>query len=108
MSADVLSIEVEQEDAAVRVILRGELDLSNANMLSEALEEHRPAGGRISIDLSELTFMDSSGLRILLMADAAARAEGHTLRIAAPSRAVRRVFEVAGVLGELDVEDSVT
>jgi anti-anti-sigma factor len=81
-----------------RVIrLHGELDIDAAPDLERALLRSRPAGQRVVLDLSELQFMDSTGLRVLLRARAAAE-EGHWeifLRDV-PSN-IRRLFDMTGV-----------
>jgi len=58
--------------------LRGELDLGSAPQLEQALAE---AGDDVLLDLRDLTFMDSTGVRVLLEA---AEREGRALRILAP------------------------
>jgi anti-anti-sigma factor len=79
----------------------GELDIATAPRLERALLHERRAGDRVVLDLADLEFIDSTGLRVIVKAVEAART-GHwqlTLRQGPP--AVRRVFEIAGVLGAL-------
>ena len=65
------------------------------------LEDLRAEGARkIVVDLSELTFIDSSGISVLVGAARAASAEQCTLVVAAPTSHVQRVFEIVN-LGEL-------
>lgn len=86
-------LRVERDErGASRVTLRGELDLGTAAQLEQALAE---AGGDVLIDLRGLTFMDSTGVRVLLEA-----AERHSqgLRIVAPeSGDVRVTIEETGI-----------
>ena len=49
------------------------------------------------LDLSRITFIDSTGLRVLLEADAAARANGHSFTMRTPSAPVERILEIAGL-----------
>ena len=77
--------------------LHGELDIDTVPELERALLRSRPARERVVLDLSELKFMDSTGLRVLLRARAAAE-EGHWeifLRNV-PSN-IRRLFDMTGV-----------
>ena len=58
------------------------------------------------IDLSRLQFIDSTGLRLLLQADARAREQGYELVLQPGEPTVQRVFEVTGALDVLHFEDS--
>jgi anti-anti-sigma factor len=73
---------------ALRLV--GELDLDTSPVLEQALEV---LDGAVTLDLSTLTLMDSSGLRVILN-----RALETPVTIIKPRRSVRKVFEVAGVL----------
>lgn len=82
----------EDEGGIDLVICSGELDLVSAERLHTALGRTR--GSRVVIDLTDVSFIDSTGLSILITAyrdhpDGA-------LRICGPSREVRRVLEVTG------------
>ncbi len=57
------------------------------------------------LDLRALTFMDSSGLRIILSANAAARRDGWRLQLVAGPPGVQRIFEICGVTGSLRFVD---
>ncbi len=100
-----LQISSALVDGAVRVSLRGELDLSCARQMEEyfaAIDEQAPA--RVVVDLSGLAFIDSSGLRMLLLADARAREHGYELVLLAGPEPVQRVFEMTGALDVLRFE----
>jgi anti-anti-sigma factor len=79
---------------ADRTEVQGEVDLFTAEEFTAAVEEACMRG--CLLDLGEVSFMDSNGLRILL--GAAARRDGAPL-IMRPSAAVRRLFEVAAPMG---------
>ncbi|HEX2030651.1 MAG TPA: STAS domain-containing protein [Actinomycetota bacterium] len=70
--------------------LVGEIDMSSAETLEGILREEREKDSELRLDLSEVTFMDSTGLRVLL-----SLAASHGVVIVRPSAAVRRLFEVA-------------
>ncbi|MGH2878053.1 MAG: STAS domain-containing protein [Solirubrobacteraceae bacterium] len=92
-----LEVASAADDGAVTVTLRGELDLASVVALQErltAVEQGAPA--LIVLDLSELSFIDSSGLRALLLAEERARQGGRELRLTQGSDAVQRVFEMTG------------
>jgi anti-sigma B factor antagonist len=92
-----------------RVLLAGELDIASAPILEAAITGLRDDGTRsIVLDLSELTFMDSTGLRAILAADKLCNGNGHDLSLAGANGAVQRLFELTGVIGALrfEAEDS--
>jgi anti-sigma B factor antagonist len=79
------------------VTVTGEVDTSNCDQLDDAiaaLNSTRPA----RVNLSNVTFMDSSGLRVLLRHHQLRTAGGSQLELVAPSTQVRRVVEVLGLL----------
>jgi len=83
------------------VALDGELDFATAFGVELRLEEAIRQADRVVVDLSNLDFIDSTGLRALLESHAAARREGVQLELVPGPEAVQRVFEVAGLLDEL-------
>ena len=86
--------------------LGGELDIAGIEQLLaalEAVEQDRPA--LVVVDLRNVTFLDSSGLRTLLTAHAAASREGRRLALVRPPGPVYRVFEIALLDRRLDFVD---
>jgi anti-sigma B factor antagonist len=97
-----LEISSTSVDGAIRVSLRGELDLASARQMEEhfaSIEEQSPS--RVVVDLAGLAFIDSSGLRVLLLADARASERGYELVLLAGQEPVQRVFEMTGALDVL-------
>jgi anti-anti-sigma factor len=85
-------------DGWLRLTLRGELDLSVAETLSARLDELKAAGHPVRLDLSEVTFIDSSGLQALLLALTDARWTGWQLEVAPEvSPAVARATEIVRI-----------
>jgi anti-anti-sigma factor len=102
------SIDAEDRDRRLHVVLRGELDLATAPELEE-LAIPRVRGGRhVVLDLRELDFMDSSGVRVLVTLHALAQdGDGDLTVVRGPAgSAVRRVLEVSGLEGVLDLVDA--
>jgi anti-anti-sigma factor len=91
-------------DAAIRLMISGEIDGDTAAQLVAATEEtlacHRAS--QVIIDLAAVTFLDSAGLRTLLTAQRVASEHGTALRIDNAGGAVLRVLEVTGLLAILD------
>lgn len=90
----------------VRVTVTGEIDLATAEEFRAALLGAVIAGfpRRIEVDLAGVTFLDCSGLSVLLGARGAADRVGCRLGITAPPPLIRRVLEATGVLGILTSE----
>lgn len=86
---------VRERDGVVRV--RGELDVATASSLENVLLRPRGQGEVVELDLSELGFMDSTGLRVLLRARQAADRGGWEVVLVAVSAPVRRLFDLSGV-----------
>jgi anti-anti-sigma factor len=90
-----------------RVIrLRGELDIESAPDLERVLLRSRPAGQRVVVDLTELKFMDSTGLRVLLRARAAADDGRWEINLRNVPPTIRRLFDMTGVHAALPAETS--
>ena len=91
-----LEVQVDTDRSPVLVVARGEVDAASAPQLQAAFEATSPAGG-IDLDLAEVTFMDSSGLRVITAARREIHEAGGTLEIVAAGAAVRRIFEMTGL-----------
>jgi anti-anti-sigma factor len=93
-------------DAGGVIVLRptGELDIASAPRLERSLLSERRPGDRVVLDLADLEFLDSTGLRVIVQAVEAARTGGWDLTLRQGRPAVRRVFEISGVVGALPFE----
>lgn len=88
------------------IALHGELDLATQrDFEQELLRVEATDALSIVVDLSGLTFMDSTGIRVMLSADARSRAESNRLSLLRGSFAVQRVFELTGVVDLLPFAD---
>ena len=97
MGADVLQLRIGWTDDAVVLGLAGELDLAAADELEVAMRRLAATPARhIVVDLADLEFVDSSGLRALLRARETVVASGRTLAMTNPAPAVERVFDITG------------
>jgi anti-sigma B factor antagonist len=92
------SLEIVEVAGSVRLVLRGELDAASAPAANRALLELLDGGsGRVTLDLRELDFMDSVGVKFLIDGRDAARERGVELAIAYQEGVVERVLTVSGV-----------
>lgn len=85
------SVALTDHGEDVVVALRGELDMAGVGDVHQATEAIA-SGARVTVDLHDLSFIDSSGIHALMELDVRARAEGWTMHVAAPQAAVRRVL----------------
>lgn len=79
--------------------LEGEIDAHTAPALAEAMAD-LPAGD-VTVDVAGITFMDSSGLRVLVEVSSRVRHAGGALILRHPAAAVRRVVEISGLQDHL-------
>jgi anti-sigma B factor antagonist len=93
----------------VVVHLEGELDLATAPALAEALNGLDASGGPVVVDLTDVGFLDSSGLSTLLQARQrlADDGRGAELRLVVTRPSILRVLDVTGLADVFAVYDSV-
>ena len=80
----------------VTVTISGEIDIATCRAMREALATG-PSPAHLEVDMSAVTFMDASGIGVLLAARRLAVDAGGSLTLRAPSRAVRRVTGILGL-----------
>jgi len=91
-----MQISTSRNGGAARVELKGEFDLGSAPDVERELSDlERDGHHLIVLDLRELTFIDSTGLRSILAADARARREGRRVVVVPGPPTVHRVFRIA-------------
>jgi anti-sigma B factor antagonist len=103
LGPEQFSIRSDRDARVHRLTPRGDLDIATAPVFGSAFESaHRDAGDDVMmvVDLTELAFIDSSGIRVLLAIAEQARGR---LRIVNGSPAVERLFDVTGVRALLPI-----
>ena len=105
--ADDFSTEVNATDEATVIHVRGEIDIATAGRLRDVIEPHMGPKQTIILDLSEVDFMDSSALHVLVQARGQLTENGGSLILRNPSTAAHRLLTVAGAndLLETDAQD---
>jgi anti-anti-sigma factor len=92
-----MEIAESTHNGIVILSVTGRLDASQAPSLEErVLSVSRSATPRLVIDLARLTYISSAGLRVLLIAAKRVQGAGGRLALAALSREVQEVFDIAG------------
>ena len=99
-----LDFETTRNGTVAVVAPTGELDLSGAAILEAELERLavEPELGAVVLDLRGLEFMDSSGLRLVVLADMRAREAGRRFALIRGGETVHRVFEITRMSDRLD------
>lgn len=87
---------VEHADTYSLVSVRGEIDLHSAPKVQHAVERGATDVAAVVVDMADITFMDSTALSMLMRAKDDLSEQGVTLRLAGPSEAVERIFDVTG------------
>jgi anti-anti-sigma factor len=99
-----LTTEIRGSKSHALVLLTGELDVSSAGGLYEEFARlSREGVVHVALDLSDLEFIDSTGISVLIAEHKRTASAGGELIILTPHRNVRRVFEVAGLMDVLAV-----
>jgi anti-sigma B factor antagonist len=95
---------VGQPDDAVVVVVRGNLDIDSASMLTTAVDQVLAVPvPRVVIDLSGVEFCDSTGLSAFVVGHTRAVAQGGWLRLAAPNEFLAQLLETVGLTRRLPV-----
>ncbi len=102
-----LDFETTSNGTVAVIAPTGELDLSGAAVLETELDRlaRDPQVAAVVLDLRGLEFMDSSGLRLVVIADRKAREAGRRFALVRGGETVHRVFEITRMSDRLDFVD---
>lgn len=92
-----LAIETEQQGDEVVLHVKGELDLSTTPQLSAAIDDNAASAGTVTLDLSGVSFIDSSALRVLVMSGRSLAESSRRLQIGPRSEMVGRVLTMTNL-----------
>ncbi len=107
MTDQLLAIRYEQLDASLLVRLSGEIDLSNAPEVHHELERAVQDRPRVVIDLAEVEYLDSQGLRLIKKLNDNVKSNGGELQlIAPPDTFARQAFEMARMGDFIQIRDA--
>ena len=107
MSMPSFDLRVVRKDRSMHIAPCGELDIATTPDLEQALSDATADSvTEIVLDLRELTFMDSTGLRALAQANASAGERGVSLSIIRGPRQIERVLEISGLGALLPLVDA--
>ena len=99
-----LTVNVSEVDSTLKVSVAGELDVSTVPAFNKQLSELRNSSATtLKLDLSGTTFMDSTGLSAVLVAEMHARMRGQRFVVVAGPPHVHELFKLTGVDNFLEV-----
>jgi anti-sigma B factor antagonist len=100
-----MEIDVSHAKGACVVRLTGEFDLAEVDAFEAELQGLPGAARTLVLDMRGLTFIDSSGLRSVVMADRRFRADGNRFVVVRGPARVNRVLDLTGVSERLELVD---
>jgi len=98
-----VSISTDVGDGAVIVHVKGDLDVYTAPRLKEALDEGSAGGGRLILDLSEVDFIDSTALGVLVGTLQETEASGSVFRLVVDDPFLLKIFHITGFDGVFSI-----
>jgi anti-sigma B factor antagonist len=105
--AEFAITDARRADGSVLLTIAGELDIATVPVVRDRLTAVTDAGARrLVIDLREVSFMDSTGLAAFIHAKMRLGDEGAMTLVMEPDSYARLIFEVAGLVGVLEVVET--
>ncbi len=106
-SENTLSVQTERSDKAIIVCPVGRVDGSNVEILENAIQEQTEAGEQTLVfDLTDLNYISSAGLWVLLGTARRLQAEGGATRFCGLAEPIAHIFEISGFANILAMYDS--
>jgi len=99
-----MNINKTQTEEKTTLVLSGRLDTITAPKLQESLIPEFNTANQVELDFTELIYVSSAGLRVLLMGEKAAKAKGASMTLKGVSDEVMEVFEMTGFADMLTIE----
>jgi anti-sigma B factor antagonist len=109
MTHDELSIDLKTENGGETLVfkLRGSLDLATAPTVRAALAEATEKGGHhLIVDLTQVEFLDSTGLGVLIGAHRRAAERGGSFRLVVSEAPISRLLNITGLIAVFAVYHS--
>ena len=107
MNDQFVSMKIEPSNGSLLVRLSGEIDLSNSRQLHQQLESVVEGWPRVVIDLAEIKYLDSQGLRLIKQLCNKVDNDGTELQLVAPPDGfARQVLEMARMSDYIEIRDA--
>ena len=92
------AVYVEKKEGATVINLQGRIDAANSNQIHERImDEVERGANRIIINFSEVSYISSAGLRILIYASKALKKNSASLVICSMSSSIEKIFQISGL-----------
>jgi anti-sigma B factor antagonist len=105
MATDLLRCQFSKNGTAETLVVAGELDISSAGDFEEAVSQALDGQGHeFRVDMSRLTFMDSTGAKALVHVHEQVERLGRRLVVVSPTHAVRVVLDILGLDQVIDIQ----
>lgn len=99
-----MSLSINTSEDGARVLVEGEVDVSNADELRDAVDSALALDApEVTVDLSQVPYIDSTGIGVLVGAAHRATDAGKKLVVASPQKNVARVLGLLGVADDLNI-----
>jgi anti-sigma B factor antagonist len=100
-----VGLDTREREGALHVELSGELDISTAAAVESRLLELEDGNARerLILDLRGVSFLDSSGLSLLVNVDRRLRNDGRRLTVVSGTGAPHRILEVSGLASRIEI-----
>lgn len=107
MTDEILTTRTERSNGSLIIHLSGEIDLSNATQLREQLETTITGWPDVTIDLTEIQYLDSQALRLIKQLIATTDENGTKLRLVAPPDSFpRQLLELSQTNDYIEIRDT--
>ena len=103
---DHFSVTSDSSAGVVSIVVTGEVDLDTAPAVRDELLRHLHESASVALDFGDVTFMDSSGLHVLLATTRRAAEVGSDLELARVSARVQWLLELTGTEAVLQQADT--
>lgn len=101
-----MQIEKEQHGAIRLIRLAGRLDAATSDSVQSVMVEQLDDEGALAVDLSELEYVSSAGLRVLLLAQKKLTAAKQKMAVFGLKEYIHEIFEIAGFTAILTIVES--
>lgn len=95
---------ITKEENVLTVAPRGRLDTVNSASLKEDIDKSEPKGLDILLDFTDVDYISSAGLRLLVALQKQVNETGNKLTVKNPGKVVREVFAISGFNKRLNIE----
>lgn len=99
------SISSRRLDHGIALDLSGDIDMATAPMVEDELARAEQAEDLIVLNLEDVEFMDSTGIRTVIAADQRLRRRGASLRIVNVPEPVQKLLKLVGIFDHLEIDD---